>query len=425
MRWKDEQDLVHLFLGGKMQKILIMLVMSLLLCACHSSLSQKEDLKIVVASDIHYFLSDYYQDCEWFEEDMLYADGKMTVYGDEIVQAFVDRVIDIHPDLVILTGDLSFNGEKGSHEKLAEYLKMIDNQGISVAVIPGNHDIDNIFAKGYGKDDFIDVDNVSAKEFKDIYKDLGYDCAISAHDQSLSYRVDLNADYSLVLIDTNTHELTSGNAFDVGGHITDSTMTWLTSQLKDITDHKKRPIVAMHHNLAVHSSLLNQGYTIDDHEAIANLFQKYKVPFVLSGHVHCQNISQIQGIYDIASSSLMVAPLQFGVMSLNQNAMNYHSETLSISQDPDAYFDTVTQHKLLERLEHIEDERIRNEVCEVLVKANRYYFAGCISEKKEELQNMQGYRYIMNDKSLESFYSEYLISMLNEDYSSQNLKIDL
>ena len=88
---------------------------------CQSkTLSEKEDLKIIVASDIHYFLMDYYQDCEWFEDSMLYGDGKMVTYGDEIVEAFVQAGIQEKPDLVVLTGDLSFNGGKDGHQKLAQ-----------------------------------------------------------------------------------------------------------------------------------------------------------------------------------------------------------------------------------------------------------------------------------------------------------------
>ena len=125
---------------------------------CQSkTLSEKEDLKFIVASDIHYFLKDYYQDCEWFEDSML--------YGDEIVDAFVQAVIQEKPDLVVLTGDLSFNGEKGSHQKLAQKLEQLREKNIQVAVIPGNHDIDNIYTKGYGQDDYFDVDNINAKDF--------------------------------------------------------------------------------------------------------------------------------------------------------------------------------------------------------------------------------------------------------------------
>ncbi len=52
----------------------------------------------------------------------------MVTYADEILDVFIQTIKEIKPNLVILTGDLSFNGEKGSHEALAKnylYLKMI------------------------------------------------------------------------------------------------------------------------------------------------------------------------------------------------------------------------------------------------------------------------------------------------------------
>ena len=281
---------------------------------CQSKiLTEKTSLKIIVASDLHYFLKDYYQDCEWFEESMLYGDGKMVTYGDEIVNAFIKAVIKEKPDIVLLTGDLTFNGEIGSHQQLAQLLTQITKQNIPVAVIPGNHDIDNIYTKGYGQDDYFDVDNIDAHTFREIYHNLGYQLASATHAGSLSYRIDLNDDYVLLMMDSNAHELTK-MTLGAGGFFTDSTMQWLKQQLSDIQSQGKIPLVAMHHNLAIHNELLNEGYTIQDHESIAELFAEYHVPFVLSGHIHCQNIREIQGIYDIASSSLLDAPLQYGII---------------------------------------------------------------------------------------------------------------
>lgn len=406
-----------------MKKIIYCLIFCLCLMGCQSkTLSEKEDLKIIVASDIHYFLKDYYQDCEWFADSMLYGDGKMVTYGDEIVDAFLQAVIQEKPDLVVLTGDLSFNGEKGSHQKLAQKLEQLREKNIQVAVIPGNHDIDNIYTKGYGQDDYFDVDNINAKDFQDIYQNLGYHLATSKHDESLSYRIDLNPDFALLMIDSNAHEQTE-MTLGASGFFTDSTMQWLEKQLQDIQKDGKTPLVAMHHNLAIHNELLNNGYTINDHEKIAKLFSQYHVPFVLSGHIHCQNIKTIQGIYDIASSSLLDAPLQYGIIELNQDQMNYHTQSLSISVNADEYFDTVSANKFGKSLQGISDTQKRTAIQDVLVKANRYYFTGNINQYVDELRSSDGYQYLQNEDL--SFYQQYLESMLKETESSQSLQLSL
>lgn len=407
-----------------MKKGIYLLIICLFLSACHSmKLTSSAELKIVVASDLHYFLKDYYKDCEWFEESMMYGDGKMVTYADEIIDTFIERVQEIKPDLVVLTGDISFNGEVGSHEGLAKKLKTLDDQGIKVAVIPGNHDIDNIFTKGYGKDDYFDVDNVDAKKFQEIYKDLGYDLAVEKHQDSLSYRIDLNDDYSLLMMDSNSHTLTTGG-LDTGGLFTESTMQWLQQQLKDIEKNNQIPIVAMHHNLTDHSELLNTGYTIKDHEEIAALLKEYHVPFVLSGHIHCQNIKEIQGIYDIASSSLLDAPLQFGIIDLNQDEMNYHTESLKISTDANKYFMEVSSNRFADDFLKIKDEEMRKQMGDVMAKANLYYFSGNIADHIDELKNMQGYQYFQNEEGKKlSFYKEYLESVMKEDKNYNSLKI--
>ena len=391
---------------------------------CQSKiLTEKTSLKIIVASDLHYFLKDYYQDCEWFEESMLYGDGKMVTYGDEIVNAFIKAVIKEKPDIVLLTGDLTFNGEIGSHQQLAQLLTKITKQNIPVAVIPGNHDIDNIYTKGYGQDDYFDVDNIDAQTFREIYHNLGYQLASATHAGSLSYRIDLNDDYVLLMMDSNAHELTK-MTLGAGGFFTDSTMQWLKQQLSDIQSQGKIPLVAMHHNLAIHNELLNEGYTIQDHESIAELFAEYHVPFVLSGHIHCQNIREIQGIYDIASSSLLDAPLQYGIIELDNQNMNYHTESLQISVDANDYFDQVTSHRFADDFQKITDEKKRVAIEDVMIKANRYYFTGNINEYVDEIKQSQGYQYLQEEENL-AFYQQYLESMLKETASSQQLSLTI
>ena len=207
------------------------------------------------------------------------------------------------------------------------------------------------------------------------------------------------------------------------GFFTESTMQWLEEQLQDIQKQKKIPLIAMHHNLAIHNELLNNGYTINDHEKIAKLFSQYHVPFVLSGHIHCQNIKTIQGIYDIASSSLLDAPLQYGIIELNQQQMNYHTKSLSISVNADEYFDTVSANKFGESLQGISDTQKREAIQDVLVKANRYYFTGNINQYVDELRSSDGYQYLQNEDL--SFYQQYLESMLKETESSQSLQLSL
>ncbi len=410
-----------------MNKKWYLLLASLIMLAGCSQASDEQkasDLKIVVASDIHYLTPEYYKDCDWFEDAMLEGDGKMVTYADEILDAFQKDMEKQQPQFVILTGDLTFNGEKESHRDLAEKLKQLEKQGITVAVLPGNHDLDSLLARKYHKDGYDEVDSVSAKEFKEIYQELGYDQAGSYDEHSLSSRMDLNKQYSLFMLDSVAHEQ-KGTAMAVGGFLSDSTWEWLERQLQELRKEGKKAIVAMHHNLTEHFPLLDEGYAIDEYEKLADCFQEYGVPFVLSGHMHCQHISEQSGVYDIASASLVDAPLQYGVITLHPESMDYQTHSLTISTDADAYFDQVSRNKLKKDFAVIEDEAVREAMLDVVVRANRYFFAGNLGSHLEECKQMEGYSYYGQEQgNALKFPKYYLAAMMQDAGDYQSLHID-
>ena len=104
---------------------------------------------IILGSDIHYLSPELTDYGEAFQYDVDHGDGRLVTYIDQITDAFLEEVVEQHPDILILSGDLSSNGELASHEGLAEKLRRVEAQGIPVAVIPGNHDINNKRAYGY------------------------------------------------------------------------------------------------------------------------------------------------------------------------------------------------------------------------------------------------------------------------------------
>ena len=62
---------------------------------------------------------------------------------DEILGAFTYEVKNKKPDVLIISGDLTSNGEKKSHVDLAEKLKEIEKAGTAIYVVRGNHDVLN------------------------------------------------------------------------------------------------------------------------------------------------------------------------------------------------------------------------------------------------------------------------------------------
>ena len=105
-------------------------------------------LTIVVATDLHFLDPAIVREGEAFTAAYAYGDGKQLNYGSQLVDVFVAEMLEQRPAAVLLTGDLTLNGERVSHLELARRLAALPQAGILVLVIPGNHDIQNAFPPG-------------------------------------------------------------------------------------------------------------------------------------------------------------------------------------------------------------------------------------------------------------------------------------
>jgi metallophosphoesterase superfamily enzyme len=72
-----------------------------------------------VLSDTHLITSDLYESGEEFERIKLTSAGKELEYQQDSLRALVDLALEEKPTGIIITGDLTLNGERKSAEKLA------------------------------------------------------------------------------------------------------------------------------------------------------------------------------------------------------------------------------------------------------------------------------------------------------------------
>jgi len=76
-------------------------------------------------------------------ETYLNGDRKLLLESDALLRKTVQLLLQENPDVVLIPGDLTKDGELVSHLGVAELLKPLREKGIKVLVIPGNHDINN------------------------------------------------------------------------------------------------------------------------------------------------------------------------------------------------------------------------------------------------------------------------------------------
>ena len=306
-----------------MKSVITILLAFLLLLPLAASGEAEDSLTLFVATDLHYLAPELTDRGPYFEKVITRGDGKVIAYIDELMDAFVAQVIERHPDALILSGDLTYDGERASHEALAEKLSRVTAAGIPVMVLPGNHDLNNPSAIRFVGEGYEQVANVSSLDFLDIYRPYGYEGAFARDRASLSYVASLSPTLRLLLIDVND---------TMQGEVDPQTLAWAEEQLAQARRDGCRVIAVSHQNLLIHSSVIAYGFTIDNAYALQELYAAAPVLCNLSGHIHMQHISRSDaGVWDIATSSLAVSPNQYGVLTLTGSELTYRTEAVDVS----------------------------------------------------------------------------------------------
>lgn len=356
----------------------------------------KPELTIVHVSDMHYFSPSLIENEDFMWKVAMESDGKDTVQSALIAQAFVDDMIKLKPDAVVVTGDLTLNGEEASHEELRDLLGKLKDIGIEVYVMTGNHDV-NMTAYRYTNDGVKEVPSFGSQRFEDHWWDFGYGDALSQDRWSNSYIAKLNEKTWLLAVDSNTGSK---------GTIRKSTLDWIDENLAKAKQEGIRVISATHQNLFVHNENFVWGYQLNNAAALIELYEKYGVEINLSGHLHVQTIVESNGIADIAVSALVDTPLQYGILTVSGDKLSYRTRELSnaaLRSKAKEVFDECTRNKVKNELLNVSDPVVAQKMMDIAVQFNREYFLGRFSKVDEEALALW--------KESDSFFAKYLVSI--------------
>lgn len=318
-------------------------------------------IKIVHLSDVHYFSQKLYTDCGDFTiaEN---SDRKMFRESGAIVDKALAEIVAYQPDLVILSGDLTKDGElvchQGMHEKLAAAKKQLANAGKQAmfCVINGNHDINNDdngrdFSSGKAEH----TDLVDPLAFKELYADCGYDDAIAKFDEggsqggSLSYVVRPAKGVTLIVVDSGKYSADQ-NGLGRDEHVTsgvvgEKLLAWVESQAKQARAAGDIVFVTQHHGVIPHFSMepeLMGEYLVDNYEDCQRRYADAGVSAVFTGHMHANDIASItteagNTLYDIETCATVTYPsdIRFATLSWKREEGTANVEaTLAIENHP-------------------------------------------------------------------------------------------
>ena len=275
-------------------------------------------------TDPHYLSSELTDGGASFLKTVQNGDSKLPQYSDLYMSAFTDAVLDAEPDLVILSGDLTYNGERLSHEGIRAYCRQIEEAGIPVLVIPGNHDISNQNAVRFTGSSFERVENTDGDQFREIWQEYGYNEASSLDSASGSYIFEFSPVLWFLCLDVNSY---SNNT------VPGSSISWIQQQMARAERSGARVILVSHQNLLRHNSVFFYGYQIYNADLLIELFSDYKILCCLSGHTHLESVRREGDILEIVTSALAVAPNQYGILALADGRMRYHTERLDLPEE--------------------------------------------------------------------------------------------
>lgn len=120
---------------------------------------ESQEKKIMVIADPHVFAKELYDPASKSFQDMMEGQRKMLDLSEEVWWQLIDTALAHKPDLVLIPGDLTKDGEKQSHAVVQSGLQQLTEAGIQWLVIPGNHDIGGKAYKYFGdeKEELTDV----------------------------------------------------------------------------------------------------------------------------------------------------------------------------------------------------------------------------------------------------------------------------
>lgn len=326
-----------------------------------------DGLTIGVMSDPHYFPAEYQGTRAEDYQSQISGDLRLMGENEALTEAAVDQMIADDesgehplPSVLLVTGDLSSEGEQASHEGFAEQMARLQKAGVTVLVIPGNHDLYNDSAMTF-QDDTQVRDNGTGElytteaEFRDIYASMGYDeeATKAAVDDSpiesieyyrpvedgqiadcqggLSYVARLEGGVALVMIDTEVYTTDfNGNSVAAGsggGMMSDALRDWVKSEAAELTSEGYTIVAGVHHPVLDHQTTAETefvtdrvdvqsgegGTAKDNANVIATELADAGIHYVFSGHMHENDVASYTTaagnvIYDMETGGLCAYP---------------------------------------------------------------------------------------------------------------------
>jgi hypothetical protein len=347
-----------------MYKKILLITAVVLICACGKSKIEIQfnlnrdtspghpypDVSFAIISDLHFYDLSLGTSGAAFI-DTMDSDRKLLLDSGDLINYAINDIKESNAGFVIITGDLTKDGELINHRIITEKLKILTDAGIAVYVTPGNHDVNCPDAVRYVGDSTEPVPSISADEFSQIYHNYGFGSAIMRDGNSLSYVAEPVDGLWLLAIDACRYrENIPGIEAIVSGKISQETADWIAIVLQTAVENRKAVMAFMHHGVVEHwkgQSKLHPDYLINDYIRFGEFLASWNVRLVFTGHYHAQDITLGQfgdkKIYDVETGSLVTYPCPIRYAEIRNNVIQFRTETIADKLHPGTDFAEIAR----------------------------------------------------------------------------------
>lgn len=343
--------------GSRLLSLLlaVVLVFTLTVPALAAEKPQDMNLRIAVMSDLHYLSPDMIADTEDFEH-AFNSDRKLLKESSAILHEMFEQVRADKPDILLVSGDLTKDGEQECHAALAKQLQQLqqDVPGLKIYVINGNHDIRNYNAKNFNTADgkAVPATRTHPEDFKRIYDFVYSDPTVIAtftpaegnEAGSLSYVARPVEGLTIVAMDTCRYskENTSNGTdeHETSGAISADLEKWVIEQTAAAKARGDLVIGLEHHGLVPHFDVeptILPMYLVNGYERIAQEYADAGMSAVFTGHMHAVDIAAMttkagNTFYDIETGSALTYPCPIRFVDLRRSTVGGETNTyMSVS----------------------------------------------------------------------------------------------
>ena len=343
--------------GSRLLSLLlaVVLVFTLTVPALAAEKPQDMNLRIAVMSDLHYLSPDMIADTEDFEH-AFNSDRKLLKESSSVLHEMLERVRADKPDILLVSGDLTKDGEQECHAALAKQLQQLqqDVPGLKIYVINGNHDIRNYNAKNFNTADgkAVPATRTEPEDFKRIYDFVYSDPTVLAtftpaegnKAGGLSYVARPVEGLTVIAMDTcrySSDNTSNGDdEHETSGAISADLEKWVIEQTAAAKARGDLVIGLEHHGLVPHFDVqptILPMYLVNGYERIAQEYADAGMSVVFTGHMHAVDIAAMttkagNTFYDIETGSALTYPCPVRFVDLRRSTVGGETSTyMSVS----------------------------------------------------------------------------------------------